>query len=50
MLALSIRPYAELIQRGIKSVEDRSRPTRIIGGGFTYARESEKGTSLCLDL
>ena len=32
MRALSIRqPYAELILRGIKTVEYRSRPTRIIG-------------------
>ena len=35
MLALSIRqPYAELILRGIKTVEYRSRPTRIIGERF----------------
>ena len=35
MLALSIRqPYAELILRGIKTVEYRSRPTRIIGRRF----------------
>ena len=35
MLALSIRqPYAELILRGIKTVEYRSRPTRIIGQRF----------------
>ncbi len=32
MRALSIRqPYAELILRGIKTIEYRSRPTRIIG-------------------
>ena len=35
MLALSIRqPWAELILRGIKTVEYRSRPTRIIGQRF----------------
>jgi hypothetical protein len=35
MLALSIRqPWAELILRGIKTVEYRSRPTRIIGRRF----------------
>ena len=35
MLALSIRqPFAELILRGIKTVEYRSRPTRIIGRRF----------------
>lgn len=35
MLALSIRqPYAELILRGIKTVELRSKPTRIIGERF----------------
>ena len=32
---LSIRqPYAELILRGIKKIEYRSRPTRIIGERF----------------
>jgi hypothetical protein len=35
MRALSIRqPYAELILRGIKVIEYRSRPTRIIGERF----------------
>jgi predicted transcriptional regulator len=35
MRALSIRqPYAELILRGIKTVEYRSQPTRIIGERF----------------
>src|SRR5438067_1332450 len=35
MRALSIRqPFAELILRGIKTVEYRSRPTRIIGERF----------------
>jgi hypothetical protein len=33
--ALSIRqPYAEMILRGIKTIEYRSRPTRIIGERF----------------
>ena len=35
MRALSIRqPYAELILRGIKPIEFRSRPTTIIGERF----------------
>ena len=35
MRALSIRqPYAELILRGLKTIEYRSRPTRIIGQRF----------------
>ncbi len=35
MRALSIRqPYAELILRGLKTIEYRSRPTRIIGERF----------------
>jgi hypothetical protein len=35
MLALSVRqPYAELILRGIKTIEYRSRATRIIGQRF----------------
>src|SRR6476620_11845188 len=35
MRALSIRqPYAELILRGIKRIEYRSRPTRIVGERF----------------
>lgn len=35
MRALSIRqPYAELILRGIKRIEYRSRPTKIIGERF----------------
>jgi hypothetical protein len=42
MLALSIRqPYAELILRGIKTVEYRSRPTRIVGERF-YIYASKK--------
>ena len=51
MLALSIRqPFAELILRGIKTIEYRSRPTRIIGERFwIYASkggrpESEPGS------
>jgi hypothetical protein len=45
MRALSIRqPYAELILRGIKTVELRSRSTRIVGEGFyIYA---SKGSGL----
>jgi len=32
MRALSVRqPFAELILRGVKRIEYRSRPTRIIG-------------------
>ena len=35
MRALSIRqPWAELILRGVKTVEYRSRPTRVIGERF----------------
>jgi hypothetical protein len=35
VLALSVRqPFAELILRGIKTVEYRTRPTRIIGQRF----------------
>lgn len=43
MLALSIRqPFAELILRGVKTVEYRTRPTRIVGERFyIYA---SKGT------
>jgi predicted transcriptional regulator len=46
MLALSIRqPYAELILRGIKTVEYRSRPTRIIGERFyIYASKAVAAT------
>src|SRR5262245_35522174 len=44
MRALSIRqPYAELILRGIKTVEYRSRPTRIVGERF-YIYASRGGT------
>jgi hypothetical protein len=43
MLALSIRqPYAELILRGIKTIEYRSRPTRIVGERFwIYASKTK---------
>ncbi|HEY8747188.1 MAG TPA: ASCH domain-containing protein [Tepidisphaeraceae bacterium] len=43
MLALSIRqPYAELILREIKTVEYRTRPTRIIGERFyIYASKAK---------
>ncbi len=43
MLALSIRqPYAELILRGIKTVEYRLRVTRIVGERF-YLYASKGG-------
>ncbi|MCI0365023.1 MAG: ASCH domain-containing protein [Phycisphaerales bacterium] len=42
MLALSIRqPYAELILRGVKTIEYRSRPTRLISQRF-YIYASKK--------
>lgn len=43
MRALSIRqPYAELILRGIKTAEYRSRPTKIIGQRFfIYASKTK---------
>jgi hypothetical protein len=43
MLALSVRqPYAELILRGIKRIEYRTRPTRIVGERFyIYASKSK---------
>ena len=46
MRALSIRqPYAELILRGIKTIEYRSRRTRIIGERFyIYAARTPVGT------
>jgi hypothetical protein len=50
MLALSIRqPFAEMILRGIKTVEYRSRPTRLIGRRFyIYASKGQgvKGITL----
>lgn len=46
MRALSIRqPFAELILRGIKTVEYRTRPTRIIGERFyVYASKGRAAT------
>jgi predicted transcriptional regulator len=53
MLALSIRqPYAELILRGIKTVEYRSRATKIVGERFylyaagKWPTGKENGTGL----
>ena len=48
MRALSIRqPYAELILRGSKRIEYRSRPTRIIGERFyIYAAKKPAAESL----
>ncbi|GEM_PF-2584046 len=45
MLALSIRqPYAELILRGVKTIENRSQPTRKIGQRFAiYASKTWAG-------
>lgn len=47
MLALSVRqPYAELILRGEKRIEYRSRPTRIIGERFyIYAARTWAGVN-----
>jgi hypothetical protein len=46
MRALSIRqPYAELILRGIKTIEFRSRPTRIIGERFYIYASKRRGAS-----
>ncbi len=45
MRALSIRqPWAELILRGVKTVEYRSRPTRIVGERFYIYASKAKGT------
>jgi hypothetical protein len=45
MLALSIRqPFAEMILRGIKTVEYRSRPTRLIGKRFYIYATKGQGT------
>jgi hypothetical protein len=45
MRALSIRqPYAEMILRGIKTVEYRSRPTRLTGQRFYIYASKGKGT------
>ena len=44
MRALSIRqPWAELILRGVKTVEYRSRPTRIVGERFWIYASKGKG-------
>jgi hypothetical protein len=50
MRALSIRqPYAELILRGEKTIEYRSRPTKIIGERFyIYASRKWAGVDLPL--
>ena len=47
MHALSIRqPYAELILRGVKTIEYRSRPTRLIGQRFyIYAAKKWAGVN-----
>jgi len=46
MLALSIRqPYAELILRGIKTVEYRSKPTRMVGRRFYIYASKGTGNS-----
>jgi ASCH domain len=46
MRALSIRqPWAELILRGIKTIEYRSRPTRIIGERFYIYAAGKRWTS-----
>jgi predicted transcriptional regulator len=45
MRALSIRqPYAELILRGLKTIEYRTRPTRIIGERFYIYAAGKKWT------
>ena len=51
MLALSIRqPYAELILREIKTVEYRTRPTRIIGERFyIYASKAKAARPIWSD-
>src|ERR1700722_8824964 len=51
MRALSIRqPYAELILRGIKPIEFRSRPTKIIGERFyIYASQQWASGKLFLE-
>src|SRR5688572_21152433 len=46
MRALSIRqPWAELILRGIKTIEYRSRPTRIVGERFWIYASKGAGVS-----
>ena len=47
MRALSIRqPYAELILRGIKTVEYRTRPTRIVGERFHIYAPLKKASAV----
>src|SRR5688572_16411748 len=47
MRALSIRqPYAELILRGIKTVEYRTRPTRIVGERFHIYAPLKKASAI----
>ena len=47
MRALSIRqPYAELILRGEKTIEYRSRPTRLIGERFYIYAAKKPGLGL----
>jgi hypothetical protein len=49
MRALSIRqPFAELILRGVKTVEYRSRPTRIVGERFHIYASKGRWNSLSL--
>ena len=52
MRALSIRqPYAELILRGVKTVEYRTRATRIVGERFyIYASKGTGRTAWSRDL
>ena len=46
MRALSIRqPWAELILRGHKTIECRSRPTRIHGRVWIYASQTRAGAA-----
>ncbi|MGB7160346.1 MAG: ASCH domain-containing protein [Tepidisphaeraceae bacterium] len=47
MRALSIRqPYAELILRGIKTVEYRTQPTRVVGERFhIYATKKKRSVA-----
>jgi len=47
MLALSVRqPFAELILSGIKTIEYRSRPTRIVGQRFYLYASKGRGAKL----
>jgi hypothetical protein len=50
MRALSIRqPYAEMILRGVKTVEYRSKPTRIIGERFWIYAAKGKGPEVRIE-